>query len=115
MCDILSACLLIGFIGAVTGIFYNYLLQPQSLLSKLGAYLNDWATYENDFKEKAANILGACIYCNTTWITLVILFLFWTSYAILPKWEIILIGTLGAIGTQHICIRLWFYLTDLKK
>lgn len=102
-------CMLLGIVATLIGIFYNYTLSNGAILGKLGAILNDWAD-NGGFKGWIANPLGACIYCSTTWIAIFIMVIYWLSWDNPPKWEDIIIGTLFAIGIQHIFMRLWCYL-----
>lgn len=97
-------CMLLGIVAALTGIFYNYTLQNGSIFYKLSNLLDRWSE-GNDLKAWISNPLGACIYCNTTWITIFVMAIYWLSWSITPKWEDIIIGTLTAVGMQHILIR----------
>lgn len=109
MIDLIFECMLLGIVATLVGIFYNYTLQRGSIFCRIGIILDDWSENEGGFKGWIANPLGACIYCSTTWITIFIMVLYWRSYNNLPKWEDIIIGTLAAIGMQHILLRLWCY------
>lgn len=107
MLFIIIECMLIGVIAALTGIFYNYTLSTGQIFQKLGVYLNDWAKFDIGFKNWLANILGACIYCNTTWIAIVLIIIYWVSWNSTPNISCIIIGTLATLSTQHIVIRIF--------
>lgn len=109
MIDLIFECMLLGVVAVLVGIFYNYTLQRGSIFCRIGIILDDWSENEGGFKGWIANPLGACIYCSTTWITIFIMVLYWSSWNELPKWEDIIIGTLTAIGMQHVLLRLWCY------
>ncbi len=109
MIILILECMLLGVVAALVGIFYNYTLQRGSIFCRIGIILDDWSENEGGFKGWIANPLGACIYCSTTWITIFIMVLYWLSWSNLPKWEDIIIGTLAAIGMQHVLLRLWCY------
>lgn len=111
MIDLIFECMLLGIVAILTGIFYNYTLQSGSIFCKIGTALNEWSEQEG-FKGWIANPLGACIYCSTTWITIFIMVLYWSSWNELPKWGNIIIGTLAAIGMQHVLLRLWCYIKN---
>ena len=111
MITLILECMLLGIVAALTGIFYNYTLQSGSIFCKLGSLLDKWSE-GNGFKAWVSNPLGACIYCSTTWITIFIMILYWLSWDVLPKWENIIIGTLAAIGIQHVLLRLWCYIKN---
>lgn len=102
-------CMILGFVSCLIGIFYNYTLEYNHIFGKIGVILDDWAENEGGFKGWIANPLGACIYCSTAWITIFIMILYWSSWDEPPKWEDIIIGTLAAIGVQHVLLRLWCY------
>lgn len=122
-------CMMLGFVSCLVGIFYNYTLGNNHIFGKIGATLNYWADLPDEiidagffpkpidkFKAWIANPLGACIYCNTTWITIFIMVLHWLSWNVAPKWENIIIGTLTAIGIQHVWVRLWCYIkTNVER
>lgn len=112
MIDLIFECMLLGVVAALVGIFYNYTLQSGSIFCRIGIILDDWSKNEGGFKGWIANPLGACIYCSTTWITIFIMILYWLSWDVLPKWENIIIGTLAAIGMQHVLLRLWCYIKN---
>lgn len=107
MIDIILECMLIGITAAFVGIFYNYTLSTGQIFQKLGVYLEDWAKFDTGFKSWIANVLGACIYCNTTWITIVLMVIYWASWDRIPDTPCIIISTLGALGMQHIVIRIF--------
>lgn len=121
--SIIFECMILGFVSCLVGIFYNYTLENNHIFGKIGATLNYWADLPDEicrckilllkpidkFKAWIANPLGACIYCSTTWITIFIMVLYWSSWNELPKWGNIIIGTLAAIGMQHVLLRLWCY------
>lgn len=122
MISFIFECMMLGFVSCLVGIFYNYTLENNHIFGKIGATLNYWADLPDEvvdagffpkpidkFKAWIANPLGACIYCNTAWITIFIMVLYWLSWDIAPKWGSIIIGTLTAIGTQHVWMRLWYY------
>lgn len=124
MITLILECMLLGIVAALTGIFYNYTLYYGEILERWGSLLDRWVNFEeyahynqvkcnstavNRFKAWIANPLGACIYCSTTWITIFIMVLYWSSWDNPPKWEDIIIGTLAAIGIQHVLLRLWCY------
>lgn len=115
MIILILECMLLGVVAALVGIFYNYTLSNGAILGKLGAILNDWSENEGGFKSWIANPLGACIYCSTTWITIFIMVLYWSSWDEPPKWEDIIICTLAAIGVQHVLLRLWCYTINHVK
>lgn len=115
-------CMMLGFVSCLVGIFYNYTLENNHIFGKIGATLNYWSEFPeivedegfkvkpiDSFKAWIANPLGACIYCSTTWIAIFIMILYWLSWSNPPKWENIIIGTLAAIGMQHVLLRLWCY------
>lgn len=109
MIILILECMLLGIVAALVGIFYNYTLQSGSIFCRIGIILDDWSENEGGFKGWIANPLGACIYCSTAWITIFIMVLYWSSWNEPPKWEDIIIGTLAAIGVQHVLLRLWCY------
>lgn len=110
--------MLLGIIAGMVGLFYNYTLQNNAILGKIGAKLEYWVNFydyiQEDFKPtlidrfKAwiANPLGACLYCSTTWITILLLILYFSSFDKLPKWELVAIYSLEAIGVQHLFLRI---------
>ena len=108
-------CMMLGFVSCLIGIFYNYTLEYNHIFGKISVILDDWSENEGGFKGWIANPLGACIYCSTTWITIFIMVLYWLSWDIAPKWEDIIIGTLAAIGMQHVLLRLWCYTINHVK
>lgn len=111
---------MLGFVSCLVGISYNHTLGNDHIFGTIGAILDYWAGLPDvivdagftpkpidGFKAWIANPLGACIYCSTTWITIFVMVLYWRSYNGLPEWEGIIIGTLAAIGVQHVLLRLW--------
>ena len=106
MIKIIVECILLGVISSFVGIFYNYSLQNNSIFGKFGSLLNKLSK-KKGFLCWISNPLGACIYCSTTWITIFIVTIYWVSWEVMPKWEIVTIGILSAIGMQHIIIRIW--------
>lgn len=102
---LICECFLLGIVGALVGIFYNYTLQTGSIFCRLGIILGGWAVTEGGFKGWIANPLGACIYCSTTWITIFIMVIYWLSWDSCPDIGTMIICTLAAIGMQHILIR----------
>lgn len=112
MIILILECMLLGIVAALIGIFYNYTLQVGSIFQKLGVYLDDWARFEDGFKYWLANVLGACIYCNTTWITIFIMAIYWLSWSSCPDMATIIICTLAAIGMQHLIIRIFVELDN---
>lgn len=125
MISFIFECMMLGFVSCLVGIFYNYTLENNHIFGKIGATLNYWSEFPeivedegfkvkpiDSFKAWIANPLGACIYCSTTWITIFIMTLYWLSWNVLPKWEDIIIGTLAAIGMQHVLLRLWCYIKN---
>lgn len=105
MITLILECMLLGVVAALTGIFYNYTLQVGSIFCKLGVILDDWSENGDGFKGWIANVLGACIFCNTTWITIFIMAIYWLSWSNCPDIATIIICTLAAIGMQHLIIR----------
>ena len=123
MVGLIYESILLGVVAWMIGLFYNYTLENNHIFGKIGAILNYWADLPDEivdagftpkpidkFKAWIANPLGACIYCSTTWITIFIMALYWLSWSGLPKWEDIIIGTLAAIGMQHVLLRLWCHI-----
>lgn len=123
MISFIFECMVLGFVSCLIGIFYNYILEYNHIFGKIGSTLNYWSEFPeivedkgfkvkpiDSFKAWIANPLGACIYCSTTWITILIMVLYWSSWSGLPKWEDIIIGTLAAIGMQHVLLRLWCHI-----
>lgn len=108
MADLIYESILLGIVGGLIGILYNYSLSNGAIFGKVGELLDKWSD-KGGFIGWIANPLGACIYCSTTWITIFIMVLYWLSWDIAPKWENIIIGTLAAIGVQHVLLRLWCY------
>ena len=106
MITFLYECFLLGIVGALVGIFYNYTLNNGAIFSSLADILTGWA-YCKGFKGWIANPLGACIYCSTTWITIFIMVFYWLSWCEPPRIYDIIMGTLAAIGVQHIIIRIY--------
>lgn len=117
---IIIETLLIGVIGHLIGVFYNYSLRYGSIFGKLGNILNSWANLYDHildknykpllldrFKAWIANPLGECPYCSTTWITIILLILYWSSWEVLPKTQLIIISSSAALGIQHILLRLF--------
>lgn len=123
MVRLIYESMLLGIVAWMIGLFYNYTLQNNAILGKIGNILKEWRDFPewvedagftpkpiDRFKSWIANPLGACIYCSTTWITIFIMILYWSSWDEPPKWEDIIICTLAAIGTQHIFVRMWCYI-----
>lgn len=108
MIELIYESMLIGLIGGLMGVMYNYSLSNGAIFGEIGRLLLKWSEQEG-FKGWIANPLGACIYCSTTWITIFIMALYWESWDEPPKWEDIIICTLAAIGMQHAFLRLWCY------
>lgn len=108
---IIAECMLLGVVAALTGVFYNYTLQAGSIFCKLGMILDDWSENEGGFKGWVANPLGACIYCNTTWITIFIVAI-WLSRGSCPDIATMVICTLAAVGVQHLIIRIFVELDN---
>lgn len=106
--------MLLGIVAALIGIFYNYTLHTGSIFCKLGVILNDWAENESGFKGWIANPLGACIYCSTTWITILIMAIRWMALSDCPDdtVTVMIIGTLAAVGVQHPIIRIFVKLNN---
>ena len=113
MISLICECFLLGIVGALIGIFYNYTLQTDSIFYRLGEILEDWSN-ERGFKGWIANPLGACIYCSTTWITIFIMIIYWLSWEECPNIPTIILCTLAAIGMQHILIRAFNQLNKEK-
>lgn len=105
--------IMLGIVAALTGIFYNYTLQNDSIFHKFGDLLSRWSE-NGGFKEWISNPLGACIYCSTTWITLFITAIHWLSWYSCPDIATMVICTLAAIGTQHLIIRVFVNLDNME-
>lgn len=111
MITLISECMLLGIVAALTGIFYNYTLQSGSIFCKLGSLLDKWSE-GNGFKAWVSNPLGACIYCSTTWITILTMAIYWLSWDSCPNITTMVICTLAAIGVQHLVIRIFVELDN---
>lgn len=112
MIILILECMLLGIVAALTGIFYSYTLQAGSIFCKLGVILDNWAENKSGFKSWIANPLGACIYCSTTWITILIMAIYWLSWDNCPNIATMVICTLAAIGVQHLIIRIFVELDN---
>ena len=102
--------MLLGVIGGLLGIFYPLYSKVFVPMVKSG----------NRFLHFIAYPSGFCIYCSTSWITMLILILFLTSWDSLPKWQDIVIGIIAAEGAAHliVCISCRFLIhkhPDLDK
>lgn len=104
-------CMLLGIVAALAGIFYNYTLQNSSIFYKFGSLL-DKLSEGKGFKAWISNPLGACIYCSTTWITLFIMAICWMSCSDCPNIAAMAVGTLAALGVQHLIIRIFVELDN---
>ena len=100
------ASLVLGIISCMAGIFYNYTLQNGAVFSRLGEYLSVLSS-KGGIKGFIANPLGDCIYCSTTWITVLILTLYWVSTSVPPNAGYVIISYLTGIGVQHVLLRIW--------
>lgn len=112
MITLILECMILGIVAALIGIFYNYTLQTDSIFCKLGTILDDWAENKEGFKSWIANPLGACIYCSTTWITILIMIIYWMSWVNCPNIPTMIICTLAAIGVQHLIIKIFVELNN---
>lgn len=108
MITLILECMLLGIVAALTGIFYNHTLQAGSIFCKLGVILDYWAENKGGFKGWIANPLGACIYCSTTWIAIILMTIYWWSWDILPDIPCIIICSLAAIGVQHVSVTILY-------
>lgn len=114
MASLLFEFILIGLAGGLLGIFYRNCLKPKDMIFHkfYSKVLKKWykksieegATSLDRFKGWIAFPLGFCIYCSTTWITIILCFLYLTSWNYFPKWQNIVIGVVMALGVQHIII-----------
>ena len=55
----------------------------------------------NNFKSFIAYPLGACIYCTTPWITILLCTIYLLAWEDLMCWQYIVIGYVTALGLQH--------------
>lgn len=114
MTSLLFEFILIGLAGGLLGIFYRDCLKPKYMIFNWWyAILRQWVlesrydvfpTRWQEFKGWIAYPLGFCIYCSTTWITIFLIILYLSSWKYLPKWQDIVIGTVMALGVQHLIV-----------
>lgn len=98
--------MLLGVVAALLGLFYNYTLKNGCIFGILGDFLTNMS-YKGGILAFIANPLGACIYCSTTWITILLMIIYWLSWCEVPGLYTIIICTLAAIGVQHLLIRIF--------
>ena len=97
---------LVGLIGGLLGIFYRNCLKVEDMIF-FNLYMKvfrPWMKGNNKFLKFIAFPLGGCIYCSTTWITFILVFLYLTSWEVLPKWQDIVMGVVFASGVQHLVV-----------
>ena len=129
MVGLIYESMLLGVVAWMIGLFYNYTLQNNAILGKIGNILKEWRDFPeyveavgftpkpiDRFKSWISNPLGACIYCSTTWIAIFISVIYLLSFSIpIGLWHSI-ICILTIIGTQHIFVRMWCYIkTNVDK
>lgn len=105
MTDLICESMLLGVIGGLLGVLYNYSLGSGAIFGSIGQLLSKWSD-NGGWLGWISNPLGACIYCSTTWITIFILILYWYSWDCLPDIPCIIICSLAALGVQHLIVRL---------
>lgn len=114
----------IGIISGLLGFYYRNLLKGDGmLLQSLYDKFNCWVevdvfckTYPTIAKEEHYNIykwailswiahpLGYCIYCNTTWIAIILYTIYMVSWDSTPSWHWVLIGLLTVISISHFIV-----------
>lgn len=114
MKELIGESMLLGIISCLLGILYNYSLQNNSVFGKFGSLLSRLSE-KKGFLGWLSDPLGACIYCSTTWLTIIIMVIYWSSWECLPSWQDIVICTISAIGVQHILMRLWCEITEITN
>lgn len=105
MIGLIYESILLGIVGGLIGVLYNYSLSNGAIFGKVGELLDKWSD-KGGFIGWISNPLGACIYCSSTWITIFILILYWYSWSCLPDIPCIIICSLAALGVQHFIVRL---------
>lgn len=105
MIELIYEFMLIGLIGGLVGILYNYSLSSGAIFGSIGQLLTKWSN-KGGFIGWLSNPLGACVYCSSTWITIFILILYWSSWKCLPDIQYIIICSLAALGVQHPIIKI---------
>lgn len=98
--------IILGVISCNVGIFYNYTLQYGAIFSRLGEYLSRLSN-KGGIRAFIANPLGDCIYCNTTWLTILIMSLYWVSTSTPPNTAYVILSYLAGLGIQHVILRVW--------
>lgn len=114
MTSLLFEFILIGLAGGLLGIFYRDCLKPKDMIfhklySKVFKVMvkksrKEDATTFHKFLGFIAYPLGFCIYCSTTWITIFLTIIYLSSWRVLPQWQDIVIGTVMALGVQHLVV-----------
>lgn len=96
---------LVGLIGSLLGIFYRNCLKVEDMIffPLYMKVLRPWMK-SGGLLRFIAMPLGACIYCNTTWITFILLGIYLSSWVVLPDWQDIVLGCVFASGVQHIVV-----------
>lgn len=106
--------ILLGIAGGLLGIFYRDCLKPEGMIfyklyhKVFKVWVNkskkEKATRLNRFLGWIAYPLGYCIYCSTTWITILLCILYLSAWDSLPKWQDIVIGMTISLGVQHLIV-----------
>lgn len=107
MTGLILESMLIGIVSAFVGIFYRYSLSYNAIFGRVGKFL-DSLENKGGFKGWIANPLGACVYCSTTWIAIILMTIYWWSWDILPDIPCIIICSLAAIGVQHVSVTILY-------
>lgn len=121
MVQLIFEFILLGIIGGLLGIFYMNCLKAEGMIFN-GLYyrvLKPWAELEDDLEEQCiyyqlsfadkirkwiAYPLGYCVYCSSTWITLILCGISLSAWEVLPKWQDITIGIIAAVAIQHLVV-----------
>lgn len=121
MVQLISEFILIGVIGGLLGIFYMNCLKAEGMIFNGFYYriLKPWAELEDDLEEECIYYqlsfadklrkwisypLGYCVYCSSTWITLILCGISLSAWEVLPKWQDITIGIIAASVIQHLTV-----------
>lgn len=114
----------IGLMAGLLGLFYRNCLKKKGMIFyplylRLSRWVDD-AEFCRDYPIEAeeegydleysqflgwiAYPLGYCIYCSTTWISILMFLIYMASYEVLFSWHWVLLGMLSVIGISHLVV-----------
>lgn len=105
MIELIYEFMLIGLIGGLMGVLYNYSLSSGTIFGSIGQLLTKWSD-KGGWLGWISNPLGAHIYCSTTWITIILCIFDIIFYPIIPDLPGLIIAICAALGVQHLIIKI---------